>query len=85
MAADSNLLDGLEVRALRQWRQGRGRVGQQARGRGVRRLLLPLLLLLLLGLDVPGRRGRELGLEHARVLAAQGHQLHGELRNGHWN
>ena len=83
MAADSNLLDGLEVRALRQRRQGRGRrVGQHARGRGVRLLLLPLLLL---GLDMPGRRGRKLRLEHAWVLAAQGHQLHGELRNGHWN
>ena len=82
MAADSNLLDGLEVRALWQWRQGRRRVGQQARGRGVRLLLLPLLLL---GLDMPGRRGRKLRLEHAWVLAAQGHQLHGELRNGRRN
>ena len=75
VAGNSNLLDGLQVPRGRQRRQGRRRIGDQARRRGVL-----LLLLLLLRLDVPGRRGRELRLEHARVLAPEGHQLHGQLK-----
>ena len=71
VAGNSNLLDGLQVPRGRQRRQGRRRIGDQARRRGV---------LLLLRLDVPGRRGRELRLEHARVLAPEGHQLHGQLK-----